>query len=306
MVRTARRIEPRRDVAEAYTQLYDGVYRHLPDAIRPVVHAIAALRGGSSTDPPGGARTLWSGSASSPLQQQQQHHQQVISPSLLAADWSCMRDAIDRCVEAKCNQIHVDVFDGVYLNSPRALTFGPQMIKSLRDYADSTSHKDLILDVHLCVDRPLRYVQALADAGSSRVIFMWEAFGGIESAVNMATAVNDAGMACGVSINPETNEEDILPLLETGLVDLVDVLAVEPGFGGQQFQEVAIAKLENLRAWRDTTSTRGPAIQLLVDGGINSETAPRVRAAGADILVAGSFLFGHRTSLKAGVNELNM
>eukprot|EP00563_Minutocellus_polymorphus_P018830 CAMPEP_0197719400 /NCGR_PEP_ID=MMETSP1434-20131217/3172_1 /TAXON_ID=265543 /ORGANISM="Minutocellus polymorphus, Strain CCMP3303" /LENGTH=110 /DNA_ID=CAMNT_0043304145 /DNA_START=16 /DNA_END=348 /DNA_ORIENTATION=- len=110
-------------------------------------------------------------------------------------------------------------------------------------------------------------------------------------------------MACGISINPKTAEEEIYPLLAQGLVDLVDVLAVEPGFGGQQFQEVALTKLEKLRSWIDT---RGAAVKLLVDGGISESTAPRVRAAGADILVAGSFLFGHKQSLKAGVKELKI
>ena len=285
MVRTARRIEPQKEISQAYTKLYNGVYKHLPDAVRPVVHAIAALRGGS-TEP--------KHTSASPS---------TISPSLLAADWSDMRNAIDRCVEANCKQIHVDVFDGVYLDSPHALTFGPQMIKSLRDYATSASHVDLILDIHLCVDRPLRYVKALANAGSSRVIFQWEAFRSLDGALEMAKAINEAGMNCGISINPETSEDEIYPLLESGLIDLVDVLAVEPGFGGQQFQEVALTKLANLRTWRDH---QGADIQLLVDGGINGETAQRVRAAGADILVAGSFLFGHKTSLLAGVEELKI
>lgn len=292
MVRTARRIEPQRETADAYTKVYTGVYKHLPDAVRPVVHAIAALRGGST--PPKQTKKLSSTGSTTPA---------IISPSLLAADWSDMRNAIDRCVEADCNEIHVDVFDGVYLDSPHALTFGPQMIKSLRDYANSISHKDLILDIHLCVDRPLRYIPALADAGSSRVIFQWEAFESLETALEMAKAVNEAGMDCGISINPETCEDKIYPLLESGLIDLVDVLAVEPGFGGQKFQEKALTKINNLRLWRDS---RGVHILLLVDGGINKDTAPRVRAAGADILVAGSFLFGHRTSLKTGVKELRL
>ena len=288
MVRTARRIEPQKEISEAYTKLYNGVYKHLPDAVRPVVHAIAALRGGS-TEPMHANR--FSGTTS-PI---------TISPSLLAADWSDMRSAIDRCVEAGCNQIHVDIFDGVYLDSPHALTFGPQMIKSLRDYANSVSCNDVVLDIHLCVDRPLRYVEALRDAGSSRIIFQWEAFGSLEAALEMAKAVNEAGMDCGISINPETSEDKIHPLLESGLIDLVDFLAVEPGFGGQSFQEKVLTKIDNLRSWRDS---RGFDIQLLVDGGINKETAQQVRAAGADILVAGSFLFGHKISLKTGVKEL--
>jgi len=286
MVRTAQRIEPRRDIVDVYTKLYDKVYSKLPEAVRPVVHAIAALRGGSE-----GVVLSNSIANDSSI---------IISPSLLASDWSDIRAEINRCVRANCQWIHVDVFDGVFLDSPFALTFGPQMVKAIHDYADQASF-DLILDIHLCVDRPPRYVQAMADAGATRIIFQWEAMESTQAATQMAEAVNDAGLKCGVSINPATNAQDIIPLLESGLVDLVDVLAVEPGFGGQPFQEVALTKLKILKSWKEVN---GADIKLLVDGGINDRTSLPAKAAGADILVAGTFLFRHKISFATGVKEL--
>lgn len=291
MVRAARRIEPRSDHADAYTKLYTDVYSQLPDAMRPIVHAIAALRGGSAKSAPSMAESLVDKSSSV-----------IISPSLLAADWSNIRGEIDTCVEADCSWIHIDIFDGVYLDSPYALTFGPRMIEAIRNYADQSSF-DLTLDIHLCVDRPFRYIKPIADAGATRLIFQFEVYGkdGMNGAVEMARAVTDAGLKCGVSLNPATDVKEIYPLLESGLIDVVDVLAVEPGFGGQAFQEVALTKLERLKVWRED---RGTDIKLLVDGGINDQTANRARAAGADILVAGTFLFRHRVSLAAGVKQL--
>mmetsp|Transcript_17887 Transcript_17887/g.26254 ORF Transcript_17887/g.26254 Transcript_17887/m.26254 type:complete len:249 (-) Transcript_17887:95-841(-) len=185
------------------------------------------------------------------------------------------------------------------------------------------SNNQTILDVHLCVDRPHRYVDAMASAGADRLIFQWEAVvitdpkddnkkegSCAEKAIRLAKQVKDAGMMCGISINPSTDVEDIYALLQTGYVDLVDVLAVEPGFGGQRFQEGALTKLSKLRQWRDerhiNSERQGgaPQLKLLVDGGINGETAPLAVEAGADILVAGTFLFQHPKGFNEGVAEL--
>ena len=284
MVRTAKTIEPNEEIASVYTDLYERVYSKVSLAARPVAHAIASLRGG-------------------------RQGRVIISPSLLASDWSDIRGEIRRCMDAGVSRLHVDIFDGVFLDSPYALTFGPQMVKAIRkccDEYDSTFGK-AVLDLHVCVDRPARYVGALAASGGSRFIFQWEAMQGkddearLASAVDLATKVKNSGMSCGVSINPSTELESIFPLLDTGLVDLVDVLAVEPGFGGQSFQDSALSKLRHLVRWRNNQQTN---VILLVDGGVNAKTAPMIVAAGADILVAGTFLFRHPKSLATGVNEL--
>lgn len=211
-----------------------------------------------------------------------------------------MKGEIQKCLDAGCPWLHVDVFDGVFLNSPNALTFGPQMVSSIRKrFADLTG---LTLDVHLCVDRPQRYAAAMADAGATRIIFQWEAMGNgnngevdddaLSSAIAFAKDITSFRMKCGISINPETDVAVIFPLLDTGMLDLVDILAVEPGFGGQQFNHMAIRKIELLRQYIDQNlSPRGIDVEILVDGGINSSTSSAVTDAGADILVAGEIEF---------------
>jgi ribulose-phosphate 3-epimerase len=292
MVRTSRKIEPDKEAAKIYTDLFEQIYSKMGPATKPIVRAIASFRGGGVKQDDDVARN--------------DDHGLIISPSLLASDWSNIRAEIERCMKAGVPHLHVDVFDGVFLDSPYALTFGPQMVKAIRKCCDDYKLK-AVLDLHVCVDRPARYVRAMAESGGSRFIFQWEAMDAqgdkahLNSAIDLAMNVINAGMKCGVSINPRTGVEVIYPLLDTGLVDLVDILAVEPGFGGQAFQDSVLSKVRDLVKWR---LDRQADLTLLVDGGINSETAPLVIEAGADILVAGSFLFRHPKGLKRGVHEL--
>jgi ribulose-phosphate 3-epimerase len=296
MVRTANKIDPDKEVAEVYNDLFEQVYSKMSPATKPVAHAIASLRGGG-----GGGGDEKDGDAARNIKDEF-----IISPSLLASDWTNIRAEIGRCMKAGVPHLHVDIFDGVFLDSPFALTFGPQMVKAIRKCCDAYNSK-AVLDLHVCVDRPARYVSAMAESGGSRFIFQWEAMDSkddearVNSAVDLATNVLNSGMKCGVSINPHTGVELIYPLLDTGLVDLVDILAVEPGFGGQVFQDCVLSKVRDLVKWRHDRQTD---LILLVDGGINSETAPLVIEAGADILVAGTFLFRHPKGLKHGVREL--
>lgn len=292
MVRTSETIKPNKKTASVYTNLYENVYSKVSEAVRPVAHAIASLRGGGHAP--------------------DTRDDTIISPSLLACDWADIRGEVQRCMDAGLSHLHVDIFDGVFLNSPYALSFGPQMVKAIRKSCDdctteSEEAEEATLDLHVCVEGPARYVDALAASGGTRFIFQWEAMEGeddearLASAVDLAKKVGFAGMQCGVSINPSTGVDSIFPLLETGLVDLVDVLAVEAGFGGQSFQDSALSKLRKLVKWR---GDRHVNLKFLVDGGINSETAPLVVAAGADILVAGTSLFRHPKGLQQGIDEL--
>ena len=285
MVRTVERIEPGEGISDEYTKLFEQVYSRVSPATRPIVHSIAALRGGSSsssTNPP-----------------------KIVSPSLLASDWSKMGEEVQRCIEAGANHLHVDIFDGVYLDSPYALTFGPQMVQAI--CRSAASDPTAIIDLHVCVDRPGRFVEPLAKAGGSRFIFQWEAVRqsdpqeSVQSASALARAVVASGMRCGVSINPENPIDELFPLLQTGLVDLVDILAVAPGFGGQKFQPAALEKVKQLNEWRWRTGSR---FSILVDGGVSNVNSPELLEAGADILVAGTFLFGHPSGLSKGVDEL--
>ena len=205
--------------------------------------------------------------------------------------------------------MHVDIFDGCFLDSPYAFTFGPQMVKAIKRCCDEYQSESggAILDLHLCVERPARYVEAMAESGGSRFIFQWEAMEGendeerLSSATTLARRIIESGMKCGVSINPSTAVELIFPLLETGLVDLVDVLAVEAGFGGQLFQDSALSKLKKLVEWR---AKRHAEVILMVDGGVNAEKAPLVMKAGANIVVVGTFLFNHPKGLRHAVSQL--
>jgi ribulose-phosphate 3-epimerase len=299
MVRHARRVAPEVKATQQYAELYENIYTKVGEASRPIAHAISDLRGGARSD----------------------FHSQppVASPSLLASDLSNIQGEVHRCIQASASRFHVDIFDGVFLDSPYALTFGPQMVSAIRRSCTMSEQvlgiRDAaILDLHMCVDRPERYVKAMAEAGGDRFIFQWEAMkclaedgsdgrplDHLNKAVQLAKAVHEAGMKCGVSINPGTNETEIYPLLETGMVDLIDVLAVEPGFGGQRFQANALEKIETLKHWRQKNFV---SFDILVDGGINNETAPAVIDAGADILVAGTYLFHHPEGIGAGVSDI--
>mmetsp|Transcript_17027 Transcript_17027/g.39289 ORF Transcript_17027/g.39289 Transcript_17027/m.39289 type:complete len:198 (-) Transcript_17027:405-998(-) len=181
------------------------------------------------------------------------------------------------------------------------------MVEAMRRCSDD----DTILDLHICVDRPARYVQAMKEAGGNTFIFMWEAVKvgasgngeHLQEALEIARAVVDSGMDCGISINPSTRVEEIYPLLKSGLIAVVDILAVEPGFGGQLFQESIIEKIKNLSEFRGsvTGTNECPLFDIMVDGGINEDTAKRTIA--ADILVAGTYLF-NRSDLNDAVAEL--
>jgi ribulose-phosphate 3-epimerase len=290
MVRTSKRVEPDPQSAAIYNQLYEKVYTKVSLSARPVSHAIAALRGGSIAN--------------------KKSSHPIISPSLLACDWSSMKSEIGRCLKAGVPHLHIDVFDGVFLDSPLAFTFGPQMIKAIRQSCDELTLEHglvAVLDLHVCVDRPHRFVQPMADAGATRFIFQWEAMPGANddqrfaSAALLAQDVVRSGMKCGVSINPETQFQEILPLLETGLVDVVDCLSVKPGFGGQDFQPNTLEKIRGLAEWRQGTSIE---FLIMCDGGVNADTAHAINQAGADILVAGTFLFHHDKGLGFGLDEL--
>jgi ribulokinase/ribulose-phosphate 3-epimerase len=291
MVRQEKRIKPSIEDTNTYDDLYK-IYSGLSEATRPVVHAIATLRGGDaeghSVDVNNNVNV-----------KHKNRNLPTISPSLLAADWSNMQQEIQRCTDAGAKRLHVDIFDGVFLDSPLAFTFGPQMVAAIRK-----CNKDTILDLHVCVDRPARYIEAMKEAGGNVFIFQWEAIQDEENptlaASTIAQSVVDHGMDCGISINPSTGVEAIFDLLKSGLISAVDVLSVEPGFGGQSFQEVAVDKINKLVQFRDEHDEIN--YEIIVDGGINGETAAKV--CNADILVAGTYLFQHSESFQRGIEQL--
>jgi len=163
------------------------------------------------------------------------------------------------------------------------------MVKAMRDVSS-----EIIMDIHLCVERPARYVETLAKAGANSIIFQFEAVKNSDEALELAKLIQDYGMESGISINPSTPIKDIEILLESKLFDIIDILAVEPGFGGQKFQESTISKLQELH---QAKARQKITIKTMVDGGMNEITSKLVISVGADILVVGTYLFGHKSGM---------
>jgi ribulose-phosphate 3-epimerase len=170
------------------------------------------------------------------------------------------------------------------------------MVRAMRGVSDK-----IIMDIHLCVDRPERYVKSLAEAGASCIIFQLEAVDSLEEAISLRNEIKMNGMQAGISINPSTTLERVKPLLSTNLFDVIDVLAVEPGFGGQQFQDSVISKIAELK--KLIVNKRWDTL-LMIDGGMNDRTSPLVIRLGADIVVAGTYLFRHKISIEQGLKEM--
>ena len=196
-----------------------------------------------------------------------------ISPSVLTADFLTLADDIKRLEAAGCDMLHLDVMDGAFVPN---ISFGVPVIKSIK------AHSTIPLDVHLMIDRPHRYIKEFA-AVSDWLGFHFEA--GSDNA-ELLKEIRNLGCKSCLTIKPCTAPQEIFDLLP--LCDMVLVMSVEPGFGGQKFMP---SSLEKLSALRDEIKRQGLDIELEIDGGINGETAPLAVKAGATVLVAGSYIF---------------
>ena len=197
-----------------------------------------------------------------------------IAPSVLSADFARLGEQVLEAVEGGADSIHLDVMDGHFVPN---LTFGPPIIQALRTQTDAA------FDVHMMVENPERYIPALAEARVDLMTVHVEAVRHLHRVVHQ---IKDAGILAGVALNPATPVsavEEILPDL-----DLVLVMSVNPGFGGQTFIESSVEKIKHVRRMLDE---RGSAAALQVDGGIGPDTAERVVRTGARMLVAGSAVF---------------
>ena len=197
-----------------------------------------------------------------------------IAPSILSADFANLERDVRMVSEAGADWIHVDVMDGHFVPN---LTIGPAHVKMLKRVTD------IPLDVHLMIDNPEVQVPWYIDAGADSVTVHVEA---CDDAATMLRMIGDAGVKVGISLNPETDASALEGLL--GLVDMVLVMSVHPGFGGQSFIESSPAKIA---AIVEMCKAEGAAPLIEVDGGIGVGTAPLVSAVGADVLVAGSAIF---------------
>jgi len=197
-----------------------------------------------------------------------------ISPSILSADFSALGEEIVKIDKAGADYIHIDVMDGSFVPN---MTLGNEVVKSIRKCTN------LPFDVHLMINNPDNHIQNFANAGSDIITIHAEATNHLDRSVEL---IKSYGKKAGVSLVPSTHEDCLNYILDK--VDLILVMTVNPGFGGQKFMHSQLKKIENIR---NKIIKSGRNIELQVDGGINKETSKLVIEAGADVLVSGSYIF---------------
>lgn len=198
----------------------------------------------------------------------------LISPSLLSADFTDLKGDVEMLNASQADWIHCDVMDGVFVPN---ISFGFPVIKAVKAITDKP------LDVHLMIVRPERYVKASVDAGASILTVHQEAVTHLD---RLISEIHDAGIKASVALNPSTPVcmlEDVIADL-----DMVLLMSVNPGFGGQKFIENTLAKVQRLRTMIEESGSKA---LIEVDGGVNNDTAPRLVKAGVDVLVSGSYIF---------------
>ena len=210
-----------------------------------------------------------------------------IAPSILTADIGRIAEQVQEAAAAGADYIHLDVMDGHFVP---VITFGPLLVSAVRKAVD------IPLDVHLMIERPEEHVAAFREAGGDILNVHVEATKHLHRVVEL---VRRLGARAGVCLNPETPLSAVEDVLDQ--VDQVMVMAVNPGWGGQSFIESSVDKVKRLRGELDQ---RGLSVDIEVDGGVNLSTGPRCVAAGANVLVAGSFVYNDRASVDENLRSL--
>ncbi len=210
-----------------------------------------------------------------------------IAPSILSSDFSKLGEVLEELNQSGAEMVHVDVMDGHFVPN---ITFGPPVIKKIRKYST------IPFDVHLMIAPVHKYIKDFADAGADIITVHPEA---TDNLVQTIELIKSLGKKAGVSLNPKTTLDSILPVLH--LVDLVLVMSVNPGFGGQKFMPEVLSKVKELRAKIDQEKLN---IDIEIDGGIDFETAKLAKDAGVDILVSGTTLFDSKDNLKNNIQKL--
>ena len=209
-----------------------------------------------------------------------------ISPSVLACDFSRMGEELNAIAEGGAEWVHLDVMDGSFVPN---ISFGLPVIAALRPLSS------LVFDVHLMIDEPLRYVKRFAEAGADYITVHLEACTDVAETLQ---AIRREGKGVGLSIKPATPVEAVYPYLP--LCDMVLIMSVEPGYGGQA---LIPETMDKMRILKEKIVADGLPVLVEVDGGINLQTAPRARECGADVLVAGSAVFG-KPDYRAAIDAL--
>ena len=210
----------------------------------------------------------------------------IISASILSADFTHLGEDLIKAKNSGVDMIHFDVMDGQFVPN---ISFGIPVLKSVRAFTDMT------IDVHLMIDKPLRYIEDFAKSGADIITFHSEANSDIKSTIEK---IHSYGIKAGLSIKPNTPVKDIIEYLD--MLDMVLIMTVEPGFGGQGFINETLDKIKIIRNYANQNNLK---FDIQVDGGINDKTAPLVKQNGANNLVSGSYLFDAQ-DMKSSVEAL--
>ena len=202
----------------------------------------------------------------------------IVAPSILSADFLRLGEAIQMVEESEAEWVHCDIMDGHFVPN---ISYGIPVVKAVRPATKK------VVDCHLMIEHPELYVGAFADAGADMITVHQEACTHLDRQV---AQIHDLGCKAGVALNPATPVETLVDILHA--VDMVLIMSVNPGFGGQKFIPRALDKVRRLRAL-------APDLLIQVDGGVNAETGAQLVAAGADVLVAGSYVFGAKEPKEA-------
>lgn len=212
-----------------------------------------------------------------------------LSPSILSADFSNLKKELNDVETAGSQYIHMDVMDGVFVPN---ITFGAPVIEKLRAVSN------MVFDVHLMIIEPMRYIKEFADAGADIITFHVEA---CKNCREVIEEIKKYGIKAAITLKPKTDLKEIIPYLN--LVDMVLVMTVEPGFGGQKFIQSSLSKIEALYEFKNENNLN---FDIEVDGGVNLENVRSIITAGANVIVAGSSVFGKNSSAEKAKEFLDI